>query len=112
MLLELGGIFLLVGVIFRIFPPKKVNSIYGHRTGFSMKNQDTWKEAQRFSANSFIVFGIILAIMGLLFNSFFGNVYMSFQSIVFFIGIILMIIIDEWHLRRVFNSDGTRKRKS
>lgn len=38
-----GGIVLiLAGLVQLIFPPTKINSRYGYRSGFSMKSQETW----------------------------------------------------------------------
>lgn len=68
MLLILGSIFTFIGVIFKVFPPKKINYIYGYRTRLSMKNQETWEEAQRFSAYSMIILGVISVILGLILN--------------------------------------------
>ncbi|AIY79020.1 SdpI family protein [Clostridium cagae] len=41
MIIILGIIFIIIGFIFKAFPPKKINSIFGYRTLLSMKNQDT-----------------------------------------------------------------------
>ncbi len=41
MIIILGIIFIIIGFIFKAFPPKKINSILGYRTLLSMKNQDT-----------------------------------------------------------------------
>jgi len=47
------------GVIFRFFPPKKINRWYGYRTPRSMRNHDTWDVANRFSSWLMIVAGMI-----------------------------------------------------
>ncbi|PWB20750.1 hypothetical protein DCO46_20195 [Flavobacterium sp. HTF] len=36
--------------LFKIFPPKSINSFYGYRTSNSMKSQAKWDFAQKFSA--------------------------------------------------------------
>ena len=64
----------LVGLAFSIaafitmkFPPKKINGIYGYRTSRSMKSQDNWDIAQRYSSRLMLKQGLgILAIGGLL----------------------------------------------
>ena len=64
----------LVGLAFSIaafitmkFPPKKINGIYGYRTSRSMKSQENWDIAQRFSSRLMLKQGLgILAIAGLL----------------------------------------------
>lgn len=64
----------LVGLAFSIaafitmkFPPKKINGIYGYRTARSMKSQENWDIAQRYSSRLMLKQGLVmLAIAGLL----------------------------------------------
>ncbi len=64
----------LVGLVFSIaafismkFPPKKINGIYGYRTSRSMKSQENWDIAQRYSSRLMLKQGLVmLAIGGLL----------------------------------------------
>ena len=64
----------LVGLAFSIaafitmkFPPKKINGIYGYRTSRSMKSQENWDIAQRYSSRLMLKQGLsMLAIGGLL----------------------------------------------
>ncbi len=112
MLFTIGIFLIIVGVIFKMFPPKKINSIAGYRTTLSMKNQDTWNEAQRFSAISFIILGIVYVVLGLiiyLINQLFEAETILFEFIVFMAGVAINLIIDERHLRKNFNKDGSRK---
>lgn len=65
-----GGIFLLAGMIMYLFPPKKINSLYGYRTSSSMASDERWQFAQKFSAIRMIiggVFCVVLSAAGLLF---------------------------------------------
>lgn len=108
MLLILGSIFTFIGVIFKVFPPKKINYIYGYRTRLSMKNQETWEEAQRFSAYSMIILGVISVILGLILN-FITNVVSEWhQNGIFFIGVVMMILCDEIHLTNRFKSEKNK----
>lgn len=109
MLYGIGMLFLVVGLIFRILPPKKINSIYGYRTNTSMKNQDTWNVAQKYSANSMIILGIAYVALGFILSQLIKNLATSYKGIIFFIGVVLMLIFDEMHLRKIFNKDGSRK---
>lgn len=102
-----GGIFLIMGLIFKCFPPKVINSVYGYRTSFSMKTQETWDEAQRYSALSFIFCGAALLLAAVLCTLL--RLDMLPQTVFFAIGIIIMLVVDEYHLRRMFNPDGTKK---
>lgn len=40
MLLGTGVIFILMGLIMYIFPPKKINGLYGYRTSSSMESRN------------------------------------------------------------------------
>jgi len=50
---------ILLGIVLKSHPPKKINSIYGFRTGISSKNQETWDYSQKLAANTMIVFSAI-----------------------------------------------------
>src|ERR1700754_2388010 len=62
----IGMILLIIGSIQHYFPPKKINNWYGYRTPSAQRNQQTWDEANRYSANYMIKCGITLVIIGLL----------------------------------------------
>lgn len=55
----------LVGLVFSIaafismkFPPKKINGLYGYRTSRSMKSQENWDIAQRYSSQLMLKQGL------------------------------------------------------
>lgn len=48
--LLLGPLMLVIAIIFRMVPPKKINSLYGYRTPRSMKSQEAWNIANSYSA--------------------------------------------------------------
>jgi uncharacterized membrane protein len=58
-----GFVFALAAFITLKFPPKKINSIYGYRTSRSMKNQENWDLAQRFSSQLMLKQGLIMFVM-------------------------------------------------
>jgi len=62
----LGIIFLLLGLLLYFFPPKKINIIYGYKTSNSMKSQERWDFAQKFSAVKMIQSGLATLILSLL----------------------------------------------
>lgn len=61
-----GGIFVLAGIITWYFPPKKINSLYGYRTANSMKSQERWEFAQKYSSVEIIKLGAIFMATALL----------------------------------------------
>lgn len=61
-----GLILIISGVILNIFPPKKINVIYGFRTRKSMQSQEMWTLANQYSAKLSISIGLVLVSLGLL----------------------------------------------
>lgn len=104
-----GIICIVLGFIFKAFPPRKINHIYGYRTILSMKNQEIWNEAQKYSANTFIIFGFIYVALELVLSYLIKNISIGYENIIILIGVVIMIILDEVHLKKVFNKDGSRK---
>jgi len=61
--------FLLLSVvafIFKFFPPRKINYLYGYRTSSSMKNIENWNLANKYSSNL-----MLTSMLFLLFVSYF-----------------------------------------
>jgi uncharacterized membrane protein len=61
-----GFVFAVAAFIILKFPPKKINSIYGYRTSRSMKNQENWDLAQRFSSQLMLKQGLIMLVLALI----------------------------------------------
>lgn len=109
MLYNAGLFILLIGAVFKFFPPKKINHIYGHRTYLAMKNQDTWEVAQGISANTLIIVGIIYVIIGLMGKYVFTSITEGAQGIIFILGLLAMILYDEMYLKKIFDKHGKRR---
>ncbi len=58
--------FIIVALITMQFPPKKINHLYGYRTKASMKTQDHWDFAQKYSSKQLLFCGLFLSIAGLI----------------------------------------------
>ena len=52
-------ILTVVGVVFWMYPPKKINEFYGYRTTRSRKSQEAWDFAQRYSAKLMTALGLV-----------------------------------------------------
>ena len=87
--LTTGLILFIISLITIRFPPKKINSTYGSRTKASMRNQQTWEEANRYSSKLMLLCGGILTAIGLL--SFFIS-FLSQANIV--AGIVLTLLFS------------------
>lgn len=82
-----GLIFILAGLVTLIFPPKKINSLYGYRTPRSMKNIDNWQFAQRLSAQ------LIIGGLGLLLTGIIGLLLNIEEAHINMMGFVMMIIV-------------------
>lgn len=63
-----GVISVIAGLIMYRFPPKEINDLYGYRTSSSMKNQQQWEFAQRYSSKEMMKVGVInmlISVIGL-----------------------------------------------
>lgn len=81
-----GIIFMVTAAIVYRFPPKKINYLYGYRTSASMKSQESWDFAQRYSSIKMFQAGTAM-----LFMSLFGLVLPFDENTNFIIGIFLML---------------------
>lgn len=58
-----GLVFVIVGIIMYLFPPKNINMLYGYKTNKSMKNQDTWDFAQIYAAKKMSITGFVMLLL-------------------------------------------------
>lgn len=77
-----GSVFLFAGILMFVFPPKKINYLYGYRTRSSMKNIDRWNFAQKLSSKLMMICGILLLLTGLV-----GLLLFPEESVINIIGI-------------------------
>lgn len=62
--LSLCGVsFILAGFVMYFFPPKKINSLYGYRTTNSMKSQQNWDFAQKYSTKFMLLLSIFFLLI-------------------------------------------------
>ena len=83
-----GVIFVITALISLRFPPKKINDLYGYRTGNSKKNQEVWNFSQKFSSIKMIQSGLFLVAI-----SFLGMVFHPDEKVQLIVGIGLSILI-------------------
>ncbi len=91
----LGIVFLIIGIVFYFFPPKKINYIYGYRTSSSMENQEKWNFAQKYSAIKMIQGSLFLLAVSSL------GMWISFtpdQQVIIGIATLLIHIVGLFYL--------------
>lgn len=62
----IGVCYFILGLMVFKKPPKMINGIYGYRTPRAMSNPELWDEAQSYSANLMMQFGVIITIFGII----------------------------------------------
>ena len=67
-MIPLFSILLAVSVVFKLFPPRSINSFYGYRTKRSMENSESWKVANEYSATLMLKITSSLFTLALVFN--------------------------------------------
>ena len=75
----IGIIFIIAGLIQKTWPPKHINNLYGYRMPSSKQNQQTWDEANRYSARYMIKAGVVLCMLGILVSVLFHIIPMSMR---------------------------------
>lgn len=109
----LGGlVFLVMGWIIRLFPPKNKRKIYGYRSYLSIRNADTWREANLFAGRHSVRIGYVLLGIGLAI----GFVFKTQSNWYYLLSVGAVIIATlnlrgetEWFLSRQFHEDGSRR---
>ena len=101
MLMETSIILFIVSVLFKLFKPRKRNSLYGYRTRLSKSSQFNWDEAQSYSSTIFIIVSIILFVFAIIFR-FIRFPYELVVTLVLILGGLLSIFIcTEQHLKKL-----------
>lgn len=102
-----GVIFVLAAVITLVFPPKKINYLYGYRTRTSMKNQQVWDFSQRYSGIKMVQSGLVLIALSFLIVLI--NLNESFQLSLGFSSVIIacayLFFATERAIRKNFPND-------
>lgn len=83
-----GSIFMITGLLLRIFPPKKPNSFYGYRTARSMKTRSSWKVANEYFSGGMIMLSAASILIGL-FTTIIVAKYSSAITIIATIGLLI-----------------------
>lgn len=99
-----------VGTLWKNNPPKKVNWIYGYRTSRSMKSQEAWEFAHKYSGRLWYKGGVLLTVIAIILlllskaidADVYGKIiigYMCFELVI----MVGSIIPTEIALKRNFN---------
>lgn len=109
-----GLIFLFIGWLITTFPPKTRKNIYGYRSYLATRNENTWKEANKFVGRHGIRIGYVLIGIGIIIGFVFNTQNNWYYLIS--VGIVIVAVMNlrgetEWHLSQLFDEKGFPKRK-
>lgn len=110
--LSTNGLLFFLSLVFKVFPPKKINNLYGYRTHKTMQNQDIWEFANKTFNDSFWKYSGIsfLAAMAL---ATFSSGQLTWQPmLLIMLSILVSIIKTEREISDNFTEEGKRKKKS
>jgi len=109
----IGVLLIIIGAIQHFFPPKRINNYYGYRMPSAQKNQQTWDEANRYSAICMIKCGVVVTILGVILTFIFMQTTMPanlrdglaiFTLLVSGMApVLVMIVATEKHLSKKFD---------
>jgi uncharacterized membrane protein len=112
--LLIGILIALVYFSFGMFMLRKAgypSKILGYRSSKARKNMDTWMEANHYAGRMIMVTGLILILLLLIYIKIFPvpiHFYTAMSSTL--IGETLIVfLLTEWHLSKVFYKDGKRR---
>jgi uncharacterized membrane protein len=85
--------------------------IFGYRTQAARRNMDTWLEANHYAGKSIMIVGSVLMVLLLLYMKVLPEPRGFYPAIFFSIvlGSIVVFILTEAHLNRIFFKDGKRR---
>lgn len=96
--------------------PKNINGLVGYRTTRSMKNMDTWKFANEYCGRLWYKMGLFMLVFSILVSVLLLRTNDSTYSMISLIFVLLQcavlivsIIPVEIALKKMFNTDGTRR---
>ncbi len=110
--IALAFIPFVIYLIAKKYPPKNINSFYGYRTNRSMKNVDTWQEANTYTNRLFVPVGI-LTLITVLISAILPGVPLGRVTTIttcVLVTLSLSILgITEWHLYKTFDENGNKR---
>tara|TARA_B110000467_G_scaffold150755_1_gene158501 strand:+ start:1491 stop:1832 length:342 start_codon:yes stop_codon:yes gene_type:complete len=104
-----GPLMLVISYLYIKQPPKKVNALYGYRTSFSMKNEETWKEGNRYNAQFLFKLSLGICTVQIIGYLLLDSGFDILTAVVFLVaGLLYSIRKTEKHLHSVFDKEGKR----
>ena len=109
--LVIGPLLLILSLIFKAFPPKNRNWLYGYRTVRSMKSEEAWEASNKYSLDMMVWIAVITIICQvvtyLLFEPATALLISCSVMCILLVGIIVVV---EKYLKENFDAEGKPKK--
>lgn len=92
-----------VSLIWFLFPPKKINNVFGYRTRRSKKSVTHWKVANRISSGLFLILSSICLLEGIVLQVLALEELEWVIFTTFIIGLVIIFVITEQKLKEIAN---------
>ena len=108
--ISINGLLFFFSIVFSVFPPKKINKIYGYRTKKTMLNDDIWAFANKQFNASFIKYSFLGFLAALLLETI-GSGRVTWQPMVILLFTLgATILKTEQSLSQNFDEEGNKKK--
>lgn len=100
----IGPPILILAIIFKCYPPKKINDLYGYRTPRSMKSPEVWKEGNRYSSNLLLFVSVITCLSQIPSHFIFEGEWRYLTPVILMCVLLIATIpLTEIHLKKHFD---------
>lgn len=104
--LACGAIMFAVGVTWLFFPAKRPNRMYGYLSYLAVTNKNSFKLAQKWGRNYFILFGLIQMLLGYFIYRLNWDKYFIVWLLTFYLFIIAPLMIVESKLQKYLKENN------
>ncbi|WP_462250354.1 SdpI family protein [Ekhidna sp.] len=107
--LAIGPLLLIISLLIKAFPPRKINWAYGYRTNRSRKSQEAWDESNKY-ANDLMLWVAIattIAQIVLYFVTSPANALLI-SCVIMTTLLIAIVVVVENYLKNNFDNDGKK----
>lgn len=99
--LSVGPLMLVLAFLFKQFPPKKINHWYGYRTPRSMRSQEAWDFANRYSSTALVIISGLTCLVQITAHSLMNFKSAIIASVIFLsVALIAVIPMTEVQLKK------------
>lgn len=95
---------IVLGLIMKNHPPKKINWLYGYRTRRSMRNIETWQFAHFYLGDIWVRVGLVLLLISLLGSVVQSEILLPYIIVSQIVCVLIPLVFTEVALKRKFDN--------